>query len=40
MKRRMTHLEQTRTSILASLALVSSLMVTTPVFSQDHVHSN
>src|SRR5262245_18578304 len=39
MKRR-THLEQTRTSTMTSLALLCRLMVTTPVFAQYHVHSN
>jgi len=40
MKRRMTHRKQIRTSITASLAFLCSLIVTTPVFAQDHVHSN
>src|SRR5262245_3916763 len=40
MKKRITHLRQTRTSIMASLAIVCCLIVTTPVFTQDHVHSN
>ena len=40
MKRRMTDLTQTRTSRMASLAFVCILIVTTPVFTQDHVHSN
>jgi hypothetical protein len=40
MKQRMTQLTQTRTSILASLAFLCSLSVSTPVFTQDHEHSN
>src|SRR5262245_13939703 len=40
MKRPMTHRKQTRTSITASLAFLCSLIVTMPVFAQDHAHPN
>ncbi len=40
MKRPMTPLGRTRTSLMAGLALLCSASVTTPVFTQDHVHAS
>src|SRR5262245_1106467 len=40
MKKRMTHLRQTRSRILATLAFLCSLIVATPLFAQDHVHAD